>query len=195
MEVDEVLDEVLKDEAFYIQSGGGMTLSGGEPLEQSDFSAALLSACKEKAVHTAVETAGNVCWEDIERVMPHTDLFLFDVKHIDPEVLLVRTRADASLILSNLKNLAGAGGKIIVRIPVIPGFNDTPDVIDKICRFARDLGLSEVHLLPYHRYGQGKYRLLGRSLPFNGPGNVTGEGMNLLRDAAAKEGLRVRIGG
>jgi len=193
--VDEAVQEILKDEPFYAESGGGVTLSGGEPLDQPDFSETLLRACKEKGLHTAVETAGNVSWKNILQVMPFTDLFLYDIKHMDAEKLRTFTRADAARIGSNLKALSRQGTTIIVRTPVIPGFNDTPEEIGEIARFVQTLNLSEVHLLPYHRYGQGKYRLLGRVYPFAGPEAVSEEKIAVLKETAQKEGLSVQIGG
>ncbi len=195
MGIDETVAEILKDEPFYTESGGGVTLSGGEPLEQPDFSEKLLKACKGKGLQTAVETAGNVPWKNIARVIPHTDLFLFDIKHTNAEKLRAHTGADAALIASNINALSQQGATIIVRTPVIPGFNDTPEEIGGIARFIKTLNLGEIHLLPYHRYGKGKYRLLGREYPFTGSENVNDQRMAALKKTALQEGLSVQIGG
>jgi pyruvate formate lyase activating enzyme len=195
VEIDEVLEEILKDEPFYAESGGGVTLGGGEPLDQPVFAAGLLRACKEKDLHTAMETAGSIPWKNLSMTIPHTDLFLFDIKHTNPEKLASYARADSDLIGSNLKALSGCGKKIVVRTPVVPGFNDTIGEIDDIARFAKNLNLEEIHLLPYHRYGQGKYGLMGRTYPFDGPESVSDERMEILKQTALKNGLRVQIGG
>jgi pyruvate formate lyase activating enzyme len=195
MTVEAVVAEVLKDQAFYAASGGGVTLSGGEPLEQPGFSKRILKACKKLALHTAVETAGHVSWSGFERVIPFTDLFLFDVKHTDPAKLKKFTKGDAARILRNLENLAMRGKQIIARTPVIPGFNDSPEEIQKIARLLKRLGIPELHMLPYHRYGQSKYRLMGCKYIFQGPQQVEAERMLALQDAACREGLKVKVGG
>ncbi len=195
MTVAAVAAEVLKDEAFYAASGGGVTLSGGEPLEQPGFSECLLEACKTLGLHTAVETAGHVSWSSFERIIPFTDLFLFDIKHTDPAKLKEFTKGDAARILQNLAKLAKCAKQIIVRTPVIPGFNDSPEEIQKIvCRVKR-LGITELHMLPYHRYGQSKYSLMGRKYIFQGPQQVEAERLLALRDTASREGLQVKVGG
>jgi len=195
LEIDEVVEEILKDEPFYAESGGGVTLSGGEPLDQPLFAAGLLRACKEKGLHTAVETAGNISWKNLSMAIPYTDLFLFDMKHMNAEKLKACARADSALICSNLSALAEHEKKIVVRTPVIPGFNDTTGEIGDIARFAKKLNLTEIHLLPYHRYGQGKYGLMGHTYPFDGPEKISDERMEILKQAALKTGLRVQIGG
>jgi pyruvate formate lyase activating enzyme len=195
MTVEEVVEEVLKDEPFYSDSGGGVTLSGGEPLDQPDFAASILKACKKLALHTAVETAGHVPWSGFEKIIPFTDLFLFDVKHIDSEKMRLYTRADTNKIIKNLEKLTPQAKQVIVRIPVIPEFNDTPEEIQMIARFAKGLDIRELHLLPYHRYGQGKYRLMSRKYGFKGPVRVEEERIEALKEAAALEGLTVQVGG
>jgi glycyl-radical enzyme activating protein len=195
MTVAAVVAEILKDEAFYAASGGGVTLSGGEPLEQPGFSKCILKACKKLALHTAVETAGHVSWSSFERIIPFTDLFLFDVKHTDPAKLKEFTKGDAARILQNLEKLATRAKQIIARIPVIPGFNDSPEEIQNIARLLKRLGIAELHMLPYHRYGQNKYRLMGRKYNFQGPQQVEAESMPALKDTASREGLKVKMGG
>jgi len=195
MTVEAVVAEVLKDEAFYAASGGGVTLSGGEPLEQPGFAKGILEACKNLALHTAVETAGHVAWSGFERIIPFTDLFLFDIKHTDAAKLKEFTKGDAARILQNLEKLVTRAKQIIVRTPVIPGFNDAPEEIQKIARLVKSLGIRELHLLPYHRYGQSKYRLMGRKYIFQGPQQVEADRMLALQDTASREGLKVQVGG
>ena len=195
MTVEAVVAEVLKDEAFYAESGGGVTLSGGEPLDQPGFSECILKACKNLALHTAVETAGHVSWSGFKRIIPLTDLFLFDIKHTDPAKLKEFTKGDAARILQNLEKLVLRAKQIIVRTPVIPGFNDSPEEIQKIARLVKSLGIKELHMLPYHRYGQSKYGLMGRKYVFQGPHQVDAERMLSLQETASREGLNVRVGG
>ena len=195
MTVEAVVAEVLKDEAFYTASGGGVTLSGGEPLDQPGYSGCILEACKNHALHTAVETAGYVSWSSFERIIPFTDLFLFDIKHTDAAKLKEFTNGDAARILQNIKRLVMNAKQIIVRTPVIPGFNDSPEEIQKIARLVKSLGIKELHLLPYHRYGQSKYRLMGRKYTFAGPQQVATERMLALQDTASRAGLKVLVGG
>lgn len=195
MTVEAVVAEVLKDEAFYADSGGGVTLSGGEPMDQPGFSECILKACKNLALHTAVDTAGYVSWSSFEKIIPFTDLFLFDIKHTDPDKLKEFTKGDAARILQNLKKLVMSAKQIIVRTPVIPGFNDSPEEIQKIARLVKSLDIKVLHMLPYHRYGQSKYRLMGRKYVFQGPQQVVAERMLALQDTASREGLKVQVGG
>lgn len=194
MSVEEVLEEILKDTLFYRNSGGGVTLGGGEPLAQPDFAAAMLEASKKKRLHTAIETAGHIPWVHFEKVLPYTDLFLFDVKHMDPEVHRNFTGKDNALILANLERLARKGS-VIVRTPVIPGFNDTQDQIGAIARFAHRLGICELHLLPYHRLGEGKYRLLGREPQKMARPKVEEEELDTLKRCAETKGMVIKVGG
>jgi pyruvate formate lyase activating enzyme len=191
----DVVAEVLKDAPFYANSGGGVTLGGGEPLAQSDFAREILERCRLNGVHTAIETCGHVPWGVLESILPWTDLFLYDLKHVDAETHRAQTGGDIALILSNLERLVGAGAKAIVRVPVIPGFNDTAEDIRAIAEQVARLGIGELHLLPYHRLGQNKYLLAGRRYEFAG-GDPVGDGtMTSLRDVAAQLGLSVTIGG
>lgn len=158
----QVLEEIVKDRSFYNKSGGGVTFSGGEPLLQIDFLEGLLRGCREQRIHTAIETAGNVDWECFARVMPYTDLFLYDVKVLDADQHQRVTGADNRRILENLKKLALQGAHICVRIPVIPGVNDSKEAIGAIAEFVRELpGTIKMELMPFHLMGRSKYRALG----------------------------------
>ncbi len=163
MSVEEILPIILRDEVFYRHSGGGVTLSGGEPLVQADFAAQLLARCRSSGIHTAVETCGAVPWSSLEQVVPVTDLFLYDLKHLDAGKHRQSTGAGNGEILENLTRLSRRGASIIVRVPVVPGFNDTPGELKRIVEFARSLQIiREIHLLPYHRLGLVKYRQMER---------------------------------
>jgi pyruvate formate lyase activating enzyme len=170
-------------------------LSGGEPLDQPDFAECILKACKDLALHTAVETAGHVSWSCFERIISFTDLFLFDIKHTDPGKLKEFTKGDAARILQNLQKLVMRAKQLIVRTPVIPGFNDSAEEIQKIARLVKSLGIKELHMLPYHQYGQSKYRLMGRKYIFRGSQQVEAQRMLALRDTASREGIKVQVGG
>ncbi|MDP6823667.1 MAG: glycyl-radical enzyme activating protein [Dehalococcoidia bacterium] len=155
--VDEVLEQVLRDRPFYEASGGGVTLSGGEPLLQVDFAEALLSGAKEEGIHTAVETAGHVAFDRLDRVAPYTDLFLFDVKETDDARHRQFTGVPNTAILSNLKELHDSGASILVRLPIIPGLNDRQEHFEGVAEVVKPLsGLLGVEVLPYHSLGIAK---------------------------------------
>lgn len=160
--VEEALARVLKDKKFYESSGGGITLSGGEPMSQFDFSLAFLKACKQAGLHTALDTTGFASWERYEQIMPSVDLFLLDLKNMNSELHEAVTGVPNDLILENAKRIAAAGGKIQVRIPVIPLFNDTHENMRATARFCAELGeaVTFVQLLPYHTMGLAKYEKL-----------------------------------
>lgn len=159
---DEVLTEVEKDALFYRLSQGGLTLSGGEPMLQSEFSAELLRCAKERGLDTAVETSGYASWAKVMDVCQYSDLVLFDVKHLDPVRHRELTGVSNDLILENLKNLTKSGVNVIARLPLVPGRNDDPCTIRGIGDLLMTLRIREIHVLPYHRLGQAKYAQLGR---------------------------------
>lgn len=162
--VGEVLEEIERDRVYYNRSGGGgITLSGGECLCQPSFSEALLRAAKEKGISTAIETAGYVKPDIIKRIIPYVDTVLMDIKHMNCEKHKEFTTKENTLILENARLIAKEAKKLIVRVPVIPTFNDTEEEIRSIAEFARSIGVAEMHLLPYHRIGSDKYAGLGRT--------------------------------
>lgn len=160
--VEDVLDEVMSDAPFYEESGGGVTFSGGEPLEQSEFIAEVLRHCKARGLHTAVDTSGCAAWSDFERVLPYVDLFLFDVKHPDAACHKAVTGVSNALILENLERLCGEPVEVLVRFPFIPGVNDSHISIAQLGKLMRNYGVKAVEILPYHTIGQGKLKRLGR---------------------------------
>lgn len=162
MSVEEVLAEVGRDASYYRRSGGGVTLSGGEPLAQPDFTLELLRACYDRNIHTAVETSGAVSWRLYERILPFTDVFLYDIKHMDSEAHRRLTGAPNERILENARRLASAGAQMILRLPLIPGLNTDEDNLRAAARLAAELQVVEVHLMPFHQLGKDKYRQLGR---------------------------------
>lgn len=194
--VDELMPEILADVNYYRRSGGGVTLSGGECLAQPRFAAALLKACKENGLHTAIESTANAPYETIEEVLPYLDLYLMDIKHMDSAKHKEFTGAGNELILENAKKIAKSGVELIIRTPVVPGFNDTAEEIRAISRFAATLsGVEEHHLLPYHRLGQDKYAGLGRNYALKDVLPPTQEKMEYLLSVAEESGLKCQIGG
>ncbi|MBR4768242.1 MAG: glycyl-radical enzyme activating protein, partial [Lachnospiraceae bacterium] len=159
----EVMEIVLKDRRFYETSGGGVTFSGGECMLQTDFLETLLRQCKTAGIHTAVDTAGDVPFSVFQRILPFTDLFLYDLKLMDPEKHRHYTGAGNERILSNLAELLKRNMHIFVRIPIVPGVNDTGEEMRKVRSFFDANGWPEkVELLPYHRMGVHKDEALGR---------------------------------
>jgi pyruvate formate lyase activating enzyme len=158
MSVDEVVEEIKKDTLFYDQSGGGVTFSGGEPLMQPRFLLGLLDACRELDIHRTVDTAGYADADLILKVAERTDLFLYDLKHMDSELHRRYTGVPNEQILSNLELLAVHGAKIHIRIPVIPGINSDDENIERTGSFVSSLpGVHKISLLPYHSAAEAKY--------------------------------------
>jgi pyruvate formate lyase activating enzyme len=159
-----VVAEVLRDAAFYSEHGG-LTLTGGEPTLQPEFAEAILRLAKYEGLHTAIETCGAARWQNIERLLPYLDLVLYDLKHIDAQAHERFTGASNALILDNLRRATRAGANLIVRVPLIPGFNANREGLVAIAEFVRSLEtVREVHVLAYHTLGKSKYRALG--LPY-----------------------------
>ncbi|MBQ9503297.1 MAG: glycyl-radical enzyme activating protein [Lentisphaeria bacterium] len=154
---------LLEDEMFY-SGGGGVTLSGGEPLLQSAFCAELLRTLKERNIHCAVDTCGSVPWGNIEEVLPYTDLFLYDIKCIDPVRHRELTGAGNELILENLKKLSSRGKAVEIRMPLVPGHNTAEEYIRGAGAFLAGLAnVSAVRLLPYHSFARSKFRAVGHA--------------------------------
>jgi len=166
-DVYEVVNEVMKDEEFYITSNGGVTVSGGEPLLQSDFVSELFKELKKKKVHTAIETAGCVKWELFEKVLPYTDIFLYDFKSGDAEKLKKATGGDINLITENLKKLIKRNKEVIIRIPVVPDFNSNEEEITKITEILNEIkNKVKVELLKFNFLGKNKYKALNMTFPY-----------------------------
>lgn len=196
--VEEMLQVVEKDRAYYYRSGGGMTLSGGECLCQPEFARDLLRGAKERGIHTAIESMAGMPWENIQMVLPYLDLYLMDIKHTNPEKHKAFTGRSNERMLENARKTALSGmTRLVIRVPVIPGFNDTVEEIQGIARFAATLpGVDKIHLLPYHRLGQDKYTGLGREYLLDGVLPPSAEHMETLKKAVhAVCGLDCQIGG
>lgn len=197
MEVRALLDILLKDMHFYEESGGGVTFSGGEPLMQPDGLVRLLEACKKQGIHTTVDTCGYASPEQFERILPVTDLVLFDLKHMDPALHKEHTGVDNGPILSNAAYLLKQGAQVIFRIPVIPGINTTDSEVSAMVRFLSEGAgkMKEVHLLPYHRIAGNKYRKLDMEQHLAGVAEPGEQMMFQLKETFKQTGLDVIIGG
>lgn len=196
--VDEVLNEACRDALFFQRSGGGLTLSGGEPLAQPEFAAELLQRYKtqEGGRHTAIETCGFADWSSWLRVLRHTDLVLLDIKHMDPQTHFYLTGVSNRLILDNAAKVARFGTEMVIRLPVIPGHNDSLENIRRTAIFARDLKVvHRVDLLPYHRLGEPKYFRLERDYALSGLKTPQPDTLDLFRRVIEECGLEARIGG
>jgi len=188
----ELSEEILRDRAFYMRSGGGVTLSGGEPLARPEFCASLLSGLSD--IHTAIETSGYAGWDAFSQVMDHTDLFLYDIKLAGEKEHIKWTGVSNRPILDNLSRLAASGADIILRVPLIPGVNDTDEEFSRIIDIALDTpGVEEIHLLPFHKIGASKYAQLG--MEYEMLLWDTGANADSCIRAAASAGFRVSLGG
>jgi pyruvate formate lyase activating enzyme len=193
--VPELMREILKDKRFYDNSGGGVTFSGGEPLLQPDFLAELCRRCREAGVHAAVETCGHVSWEAFAQVLPLLDLLYYDLKQVDPELHRRDTGVDNGLILDNLTAASREFAPLVVRIPVIPGRNDSLDTQRAILEFIAGLPRVEsVELLPFHRLGSAKFAGLGREYAFEAVESLKPEDLRDIEALGKSLGLPVCIG-
>lgn len=192
----EVMTEIERDIPFYEESGGGVTLSGGEPLMQPDFALELLAACRARGIRTALDTCGHAAWETLDRVRAHVDLFLYDLKTVDEERHRRFTGSSNKLLLKNLQLLSNHGHSIILVVPVIPGVNDDSGSMKRLGEFAAALPSQQgVLLLPFHRLGVEKYALLGREHPYLELEALPAGRLEEIARALAGYGLRAGIGG
>lgn len=156
MTVDEIIKEIKKDDAFYKKSRGGVTISGGEATSQFEFLQELLKSLKIEGYHVVLETNGLIEWEKLKKITPNIDIIYLDIKGIDPDKHRQNTNDENAVILQNAENLLQSNCKVVFRIPIIPGFNDSPEDIHKLDEFLSTVNAKEIHLLPYHRFGEDK---------------------------------------
>lgn len=198
MSVEEVMEEVLRDRPFYESSDGGVTLTGGEPSLQDEFALGILSRCKERGIHTALETCGYSAWTNLEALLPYTDLVMMDIKAITPEKHLAVTGRPNDRILANARLLARTTKPLIFRTPVIPNVNDSDEEFGKILTFVKEL--LELHsgaqfsyeLLPFHKLATDKYASLGLEYAAATLSPPPKEKMRELTDIAERAGIHVR---
>ncbi len=192
--VDEAMSEIMEDIEFYKSSGGGVTLSGGEPLLQADFCANIAHACKKQGLHVLLDTAGNVDFQQFEKVLPYIDMCYFDLKSGTEEGyrlvggLLERT-------LQNMQKVSAWGVPVTVRIPIIPDFNDDLEAAEQMAALLKKLHMRYVDLLPFHRLGSSKYAALGVDYKYKDIPTMTSKQIEPLLFVFRKYGLEAAIGG
>ena len=192
----EVMDKIEKDMVFYDESGGGVTFSGGEPLMQPDFLLTLLQVCKQAGIHTTIDTCGYSDKNTVEIILPHCDLFLFDLKLMDEQDHQKYTGLPNQKINENLKLILDAGKEVHIRIPIIPGITDEPDNINKTIGFLQLLnGITFINLLPYHKIGAHKYERLGMVFKAQEIEEPSDGRIQSLKEQFEDAGYQVSIGG
>jgi len=197
MTVAEVMDPVGRDTGYYRRSGGGMTVSGGEPLVQWQFTLQLLREAKRMELHTALDTTGYGDWAILDEVLRFTDLVLYDVKHPNSARHQDGTGVPNERIVDNLRRTAAKPGlKVWVRYPVIPQFNDSEEAVGQLCELVLPLkpAVEKISLLPYHRFGEAKYAALGRTYPWKEVPTISEERIEQLEKLVASRGIEVDVG-
>lgn len=190
----DVLKEVEKDKSFYQNSKGGVTLSGGEPTLQINFARDLLKICKEKGISTALDTSGFIAWPLLEKIVDEVDLFLYDIKHMDEQECIGLTGASNHLILQNLEKLKEREKEIIVRVPLIPGYNTSSQNLQGIRDYLSSLSIKRVDLLPHNKAGGSKYRFVGKNYPLESLGPCSRGKMEKIVAEFRNAGLDARVG-
>jgi pyruvate formate lyase activating enzyme len=198
MTVDEIFDAVRRDAMFYNASGGGITVSGGEPLLQPAFVAALLERCRDAGVHTCVETSGCASESAVRRVLPLVDCWLYDLKLYDAARHSEYTGRTNQIILANAAVVAGSGAEVLFRMPMIPGITDQPSNVEQIADFVERIASSirtagRIELMPYHRLAEGKYRSLDRPSPLAGVAALAVDDLAGAQKVFADHGLQCTI--
>lgn len=193
--VDEMMEAVLKDKIFYDQSHGGVTFSGGEPLMQNKFLLDLLMKCKENGLQVALDTSGYAPWSVVEAIMPLVDLFLYDLKLIDDDLHRKYTGVSNELILENLKKLSSHNKRIFIRLPLIPGVNDSMALINATCDFLKDLNIEQVNLLPFHQTAIKKYENIQSKYKLSKLQSPSEEKIDALKKIIEGHGIKTVVGG
>jgi len=191
--VEEVLKVVEKDIPFYRSSNGGVTISGGEPLVQPEFTREVLKACKERGIHTVLDTSGYGRWEDLNEILKYVDLTLYDIKHMDPLKHKAYTGVSNELILENVRRMGQKKMPIVIRLPIIPGINDSEKNINDLIGLIEEVSPLRVDLLPYHRLGVSKYRMLGREYGLQGLEPPNREHLNHIRNLLISHKVEVQV--
>ena len=195
--VDNLFAELEKERIFMDESGGGVTFSGGEPLMQYAFLVEIMNACKTNGIHTTVDTSLHASWEIIKEVSEFAGLFLVDLKLMNSEAHQLYTGVSNELILDNVRKLSATDASIIIRIPIIPGVTDSTENIVQSISFLQTLNgaIREVHLLPFHRTANEKYKRAGRENPFGHLESLPKELMENIKNEFTNAGFTVKIGG
>jgi pyruvate formate lyase activating enzyme len=193
--LNELEREVMKDDVFFRSSGGGVTLSGGEVLMQAPFATRLLQRLRRYGVHTAIETAGDAPLSRLLPLAQQCDEVLFDLKIMDPEQARAVVNMNLPRVLDNLNRLLAEGINVIPRVPLIPGYTLHPANITRVLEFLIPSGIRQLHLLPFHQYGEPKYRLLGRTWTMRHVATPDAETVAAIRLQAERAGFQVTVGG
>jgi len=192
--VAEIMSEVLRDESFYRNSGGGVTFSGGEPTAQPEGLRALAESCRDAGLHTCLETCGFFAWETVRETLPALDLILFDLKHLDDPRHEDLTGRGNALVLENLRRLLGAGKHLVARFAMIPGINDDARNLQRTADFLNECSPGmRIDILPYHRLGGSKYASLGREYSLDSLAPPSAQRAEEVRDFFHERGLAARI--
>jgi len=196
--VNYIIKEIEKDILFYWNSVGGVTFGGGEPVLYPDFISAVSAECHSEDIPVAIETCGFTPWRNFKKILDNIDLVMFDVKHMDPKRHKELCGRSNQLILNNLKRLSQRNDiEVVVRVPIIPGLNDSKDNISNTIKFVASLrgNIKRVELLPYHKFGESKYERLGRKYPLKGLKIPSDEHMQNIKRTMEGYGLNIQIGG
>jgi len=190
-----VMDYILEDIDFYSASNGGVTISGGEPLCQAEFTRAIAKECKNHNIHIIIDTAGNVNFSAFEKVIPYTDIFYFDLKGATEQDYRQKTGGSLNTVLKNMTRLAASGCSVVSRIPIIPGYSDSARYCAAMAEMLMKTGVRQVNILPFHRLGTSKYSALEKKYPYAECVPLSREKMEELLDVFLKYGLDVKIDG
>ncbi len=191
--IEEILKLVLQDEVFYEESGGGITLSGGEILMQADFASELLKEAKKKGLHTCIETTGFSSLEDFKKVIKYVDYAFFDCKHWNEKKHKQATGVSNQRILNNLKYVAHLDKELMVRIPVIPDFNDSLEDAKEFAKLFNALGVKQCQLLPFHQFGENKYALLKKDYAYKNVNALHQEDLEVYREIFIEKGIQAKF--
>jgi pyruvate formate lyase activating enzyme len=195
MTCDEIIAEVRKDTAFYQLSAGGITISGGEPALQSDFLIELLTKCRGQGLNTAMETSGYAVWTNLKGIARHIDLIFYDLKHMNPLKHKKLTGVGNELILENLEKLSRLNKPMIVRVPLIPGCNDSLNNIESTIKFVKRLdNIHRLEVLPYHRLGKAKYESLDREYQLEELLPPVRKNLDWIVELGVKKGVQIQLG-
>lgn len=195
MSISELMKEIEKDRIFYDESNGGVTFSGGEPLMQFEFLNEILEVCRRKGINTAVDTSGFASWEKLEKIAHKVDLFLFDIKHMDSEQHKKYTGVPNEVILENLTKLSKIHNNVFVRIPIIPGVNDSYDNLESAKDFLSKIHIKQINLLPYHKIGMDKYNRVDMEYKMIETKEPSKESMEEFKKSFEEIGVKIKIGG
>ncbi len=193
--VNELMKEIEKDRVFYEESGGGVTLSGGEVMMQINFVEELVKRCHGKGISVAMDTCGYAPFENYERILPYVDVFLYDIKIINSQKHETYTGKPSEIILDNLKRLSEKNARINLRIPLIEGVNTQEENIKEIIAFIKNLNILKINLLPYHDIGKDKYKRLNRHYKGNGMRKPSDEKIKEIKEMFEKYNFKIKIGG